>query len=572
PLMSRGGTIAIHTYSADLKAGGVIDVSGGVIVSGDGTRSYGAGGSLTINAGQDLTVKSVLGGSLAMESTLKGYSGGRGGSLSILAPLIRIGGASTQPGTLTLSPEFFRQGGFASYNLSALGAASERAGEFVPAIVIAANTRIEPVAESWVAMTDAAGTTLRPVLAPEGIRSPVSLGFNAVGVVDTYIPTTLLARGDFVMNEGASIRTDARGSVAIEGNTVALLGSIEAPAGAISVAGKNNSAILLLNSAESAVTNVELGARSLLSTAGTTLLIPDPRGYRTGSVLDGGMISVSGNIVAQAGSVLDVSGTNDVLDFRPSFSTVDVPVHGPLNGSFMGYELTPTKVESNAGMITLKGDQMLFTDATLRGFAGGTTALGGQLVVSSGRFSAPSAPAQTPLEPTLAVTQGGVAIPGGFGSGGAIGQIVSGTAGSPLASMGHFAVNHFLGGGFDALTLGGTVQFDGPVSIHARRSLNIADAGVLYANSTVHLEAPYVALGSVFRAPIGLKDPDNPFTIGSLPFNFSPTYGRGDLTVVASLIDIGNLSLQNVGRASLIARNGDIRGDGTLNISGALNM
>jgi hypothetical protein len=49
-----------------------------------------------------------------------------------------------------------------------------------------------------------------------------------------------------------------------------------------------------------------------------------------------------------------------------------------------------------------------------------------------------------------------------------------------------------------------------------------------------------------------------------------PTYGPGGLTVRASLIDIGNLSLQNTSAAYFLAEGGEIRGNGALNATGLL--
>ncbi|MGH8047547.1 MAG: beta strand repeat-containing protein, partial [Chthoniobacterales bacterium] len=87
------------------------------------------------------------------------------------------------------------------------------------------------------------------------------------------------------------------------------------------------------------------------------------------------------------------------------------------------------------------------------------------------------------------------------------------------------------------------------------------------------LTAPYVMLGQAFKGPLQLLDPSisQPFgLLNGATFHAKPTHGPGSLTVRASLIDIGNLSLQNIGVARLIADNGDIRGDGTLDIAGKL--
>jgi len=573
PLLQSGGSITISGLNVDMQSGGLVDVSGGVLVSQTGRKTYGNAGTITINAGQDLGISSVLGGQLVLESTLKGFSGAKGGTLNLQAPFVQIGGAAQFPRTLLLDPQFFSQGGFATFSIKALGGTDPNTGEFLPAFVIAPGTDIAPVATSYIALTDASSVTLRPVLEPVGVRTPVSLSFTAAGVTDLYDSLLIRARGDFVMGEGASIRTDpqtdgTRG-VAITGNTVSILGSIVAPGGTISITGRNTGAILNL-SPNQVLPNVYLGPHSFLSTAGATVLVSDPRGFRTGTVLPGGTITVSGNIVAEAGAVLDVSGTSGVLDLPPTYSTLNPLPARPLNGTFLGYQVVPTRVDSNGGSIILTGDQMLFVDATLRGFAGGPTALGGSLSVSSKKFVGPADPPVTPADPNLVVTQSGptIPIPGQAG----IGKPVLDANGNPLAGMGYFAADTFLNGGFDSLSLGGVVRFSGPVSITARRSLQVATGGFIYGDAPVRLQAPYVALGTPFQVPLDPTQGKDPFQFGAATFNIAPSFGPGSLTVVAQLIDIGNLSLQNIGRASLIADGGDIRGNGTFDLSGQLYL
>src|SRR5262249_19801009 len=107
PLAINGGSISINSYSADLQSGGRIEVSGGVDVSGTGAITYGLAGSISIRAGQDPLIASVLGGQLNLDATLSGFSGKTGGSFSILAPLIQVGGMTSNASTLLLGPEFF---------------------------------------------------------------------------------------------------------------------------------------------------------------------------------------------------------------------------------------------------------------------------------------------------------------------------------------------------------------------------------------------------------------------------------------------------------------------------------
>src|SRR6202012_1623930 len=94
---------------------------------------------------------------------------------------------------------------------------------------------------------------------------------------------------------------------------------------------------------------------------------------------------------------------------------------------------------------------------------------------------------------------------------------------------------------------------------------------VIYAEGDVHLSAPHVTLGLPFRPPLALGEVNAPF--GNLPNpNFAPKYGPGSLTVTSTLIDLGTLSLQNIGRLSLNAPGGDIRGDGTVDSAGQITL
>src|SRR5262249_35607671 len=138
--------------------------------------------------------------------------------------------------------------------------------------------------------------------------------------------------------------------------------------------------------------------------------------------------------------------------------------------------------------------------------------------------------------------------------------------------LGHFAASSLNGSGLDSLVLRGTVQFLGDVTLNLNRRLSVADAGVLFADRAVSLSAPYVALGKAFAAPVAPQQIPPPFTVGDQAFYFSPAFGSGRLSVDAKLIDIGNLSLQNIGAVNFTANNGDIRGDGTVDVAGAISM
>lgn len=572
-----GGKISLNAYTALLQSGSVLDASGGAAANIAGKISYGAGGSISIVAGQDPGTSSVLGGRLQFDAQLSAYSGTRPGSLSVRAPMIQVGGTADNPNTLLLSPDFFSRGGFGSFSLTGVGTATGQVGQYLPGVNITPGTVIQPIVQTWLAQLyrpEDGGLSLIPFTRPDGLRSPVSLAFSAPGATDEF-SRVLLVRGAVEMGEGAQILAGPNGSVSLSGGTVDLLGSVSAPGGRITISGASTFASI--GGTDTPKITVYVGPHSVLSTAGTTVLTPDVRGFRTGSVLPGGTISISGNIATAAGAVLDVSGTSATLDVHPAYVTASgpndlvfqVPKTSGLTTPLYNFGLVvPTRIETDGGSITLAGAQELFSDATLLGAAGGTTAAGGKLSISSGKFvPAGTSTPTTPLDVTLVVTQSGNTLPSQF-VGSAIGQTVLDNVGAVVPGRGYFAADRFLAGGFDALTLGGTVQFSGPVSIAARRSLTVATNGVIYADSAVNLSAPYVALGTPFIPPLLAEQKAAPFVVGGQPFNFSPTFGAGSLTVRASLIDIGNLSLQGVGKAQFIADGGDIRGDGTLDVAG----
>jgi len=584
PHVTTGGSVNINAWSANLATGSVIDVSGGVQVNAFGKRTYGNAGGISIKAGADLSLPSVIGGHLTLGSTLEGLSGAIGGALTIQAQSIQIGGTTSNGNTLLLNPEFFNQGGFASFSLSGIGA-SGVGHSTIPGIAIAPGTVIAPTVTSLVAVLDGSGSgsvAMKEVLLPASLRTPVSLSFKALGVTDDFSHQLVIV-GQTIEGSGASIQAGPLGRVSFKGDTVTLLGSVIASGGSISVSGAKVFPSDNPSQTE-ALTTVYIGPQASLSTAGTVEFTPDAYGRHTGYVLPGGNISVSGNIVAEAGAVLNVSGSSGSLDIAPAAlglaTTLDpltgapvVPVSSGLTTPLYSRAVVRTQIDSSGGGIALTGTQELFTHATLLGNAGGVSATGGSLVISSGRFYAPGLVAP-PSDINLDVTQSGSNLPALFFASAqqAIGQAVLDGTGHMLAPMGHFAVNDFERGGFDSLSLAGNVSFSGAVTVTARSGISVASGGFLTADGAVRLTASYVALGTAFQAPLLVTEVQNPFLLQGTPYYFKPTFGPGSLTVTAKLIDIGNLSLQNIGSASLIADQGDIRGDGTLDIAGSLYL
>ncbi len=601
PLVLDGGSIAINAYTAKLAGGGTIEVTGGANIVAKSAVTYGNGGSIAIRTGKDPGFATVIGGQLSLGADLLGFSGKTGGSLAIQAGQIQIGGTTNSASVVLLPQEFFSRGGFTNYSIEGIGAASNApsvAGEpkaYAPAISIADGSILSAVAEKLALMPagkNLPGLRFGPALRSAGERSPVSISFLATGSDDPFTTALLEVRGDIVVGRGSVILADAGGKISFKGQTVSMQGSVVAPGGSISLAGAGKFPVAPDDAAQAtaALPTVVIGAASTLSTAGTSVLVPDAYGRRRGTLYAGGTISITGNIVAGAGSLLDVSGASATFDVHPTslgnVGAVNVPANSGLTAPLWKLRTVAVNSDSNGGTIDLQGSQMLFTDATLLGRAGGATATGGTLSIFSGKFYADT-DKRTSADTNLVVTQDALTIPA-TNTHPKVGVAMRSSTGSVLTGMGYFAANRFVSGGFDSLELGakflttspisygGNVDFRGPVSIAARGNLRVAAGGVITADAAVTLAANYISLGQTFSAPLNPNDTFQPFeqspAIPSSQFTFAPTSGTGSLTATAALIDVGTLSLQGISRASLIADGGDIRGSGVVNIAGDLTL
>ncbi len=570
PVSRDGGRVNIQAFDAILREGSTIDVSGGYTLSANSTGKFGDAGSISILAGKDPRVNSVLGGSLVLDGNLLGLSGARGGSLSLQAGGFQIGGSNSNQNVFVIDPGFFNKGGFNRFDLTGIGAVG------VNAITVTAGTVVRPVAKMLAVDPNPPGGRL--VLgdfqelngrAPgQGERNAVSLNLAGTGISDTTSGTSF--RGDVVIEEEAVIRLDPKASISVTGSTVSILGSIIAPAGTVRIGGATNSTNVF-GDVNQALATTYIGANSVISATGAVVLMPDIYNRRVGSVLGGGSITVSGNIVVAAGAKLDVSGTSGILDFDPSLVSAFDP-NPPSSNTGINEppripRIVPARVDSNGGSISLSGGQFLFSDATLIGKAGGRSATGGTLSVASGRFYQP-ADVPLPSDVTLTVFQSGPTLSSPVVTS-PIGQSVAGTEGF---GHGFFAVDDFKTSGFDSLNLAGVLDFRGPVRIDARGEVKLGDRGILYNTSDLTVRAGLVTVGIPFQPPVLPQDEVSPIQSNNLPFIIPATYGTGTLKISAKQIDVGSLTLQGTGKADLTAFRGDVRGNGTFIIAGDLTV
>jgi len=664
-----GGTISLEGYNINIPVGSHIDASGGALVGMDSKGkdkfTYGDGGKISILAGRDPALRNITGGSLTLKGSLAAYSATTGGTLAIRANLIQIGGQSSEPSMLVLEPDFFRTGGFTSYSLTGIGKSTKPArtaeekkaafasptpapvpipGEdpleetYIPAIRIVEGTIIEPVAEQLQRLPfnkNQGRFLLSPMLKTEGERKPVSLKLAATGADDTTKFSTdfVEARGNIIIERGSIIRTDAGASVLIGtdetlsdglnlADTVSLEGSIFAPGGTIAIHTRGEFLLPADVKKDRAypLPTIYIGPQATISTAGKAVFSPDTFGRRIGSLYSGGKISIHGNIVAESGAVLDVSGSNALFDIHPSQlnreTQANIPSASGLTSLPNMLRTVQTQIDSDGGLLDLKGSEMLFSDAFLLGRAGGPTATGGKLSIFSGRYYKPSdVSSSTSADINLVVNQSSPALANTNSNRGvglkvkyASDLVINGVdykKGEMVTAMGYFSADSFTRGEFASLDLGynflegsnaspsplaygGNVEFRGPVNISATGSLRVAGGGIIQSGSPVNLAARYIAVGQKFREPVHPSDPayyafkqnidstaddNNDGIKDSYNYFPEPTYGsNGEVNFSAGLVDIGTAIFKKTGKVSLTASNGDIRGDGTLSVAGGITF
>ncbi|MEQ6341180.1 MAG: filamentous hemagglutinin family protein [Gammaproteobacteria bacterium] len=536
PALIKGGTITVQTAKdtdlilGELDAGilrpATLDVTGGGWLSAGRQLKKGKGGDITIDSG----------GRLMLGAALQGLAPGGGGTLKLAAPeiLIKDGAPLATPAGLLIDPAqlsrstqltvpswIFNRLGFASYVITANGSAMQTVSK--GDLVVAAGTTITlqapylDLGTRYVMQSTGADIRDFAQLAalPEQ-RTPVSLTLNHSSALDG---------SRLRMETGSLIQADPGAKIALSTQTGMVIdGQIDAPAGAI-----NLSLNADLDYPFQPAQAIWLGRDSGLLSRGAVSLQPNAQGTRKGEVLPGGTVNINakrGYVVAEAGSVIDVSGTQTNLDLPGADGT----------------SLANTPVASSAGSIKLTAAEGMLLDGELTGKAGsGASAAGGTLALTLTTVNrVPGTTYAPPSGDRDIVLRAGdaMAIPGGLAAGQAIPDALNGQA--------LFNVNKLASAGFDRFSAksDNQIQLQGDVDINLKRSIVLDAPALNVLGGKASLSAAYVALGSsdlMFQAPP------------------AATGGEGTLTARADLIElIGSSSLQGVKEANLESR-GDIR-------------
>lgn len=583
-----GGGAQDLTPDITLAAGSVVDVSGGGYVGIDGSLAM--DGSLPAGHGGDVAIQThsedgaiqyrtigsptdLSGGAITLDGSIfaNGFTGG--GTLTLRAPDIQIGGEPSSNGsvaTLYLDPAFFATQGFSSYKLIADTDATVAPGAdlvILPQYMVADRQALLTLGNRTSLLGTDGSTAVASTAALDAFQryqhrtDGDGISIQA-GIYQSWVGALTRSQGwgvtgSVAVGEGAHIGVDAGDTIALTGaGHVIVDGSLSAPGGSIDLHNYGQST----ERTQPAGRSLWLGSQSVLDVSGVSLLdstagaVPGDgtavTQRRTGVVLDGGSIELQSdrNLIVEQGASLQLDGASD---------SFDLPTQGRRNGVDTVTYL-PTSVWSDAGSLNLEATSGLFFD-------GGISAHGGALSAGGGRLSiAVHKPviSSTAVGP-LIFQQSGWLVPDGADPYATVDPGVSDNGNL------RFAVDRLSGSGIDDLLIGQSfvdndttivatpVVFAGDVNLQTGRSIQIQSSTIALAaegargvpstavsvnSGHVNLVAPYVALAGIASA--------------TTP---AATTGSGSLAIDADFIDIGGrINLTGMGNTAF-ASTGDIR-------------
>lgn len=501
PLLIEGGDINVSAESGSLRldSGSVLDASGGAWADSDGNVVAGDAGSISLSASGD---PSQLQHSVVLElgAELKAFGFENGGTLSISAPEICVASdgqcGSGAEGTLQLTPEALLAGGFSDISLRS----NERG------LLVESGTQIDLQQRNRVlnvgALNAATGSDLDSLssiaLLPDYLRAATDLSLRtSVYSSDdvAYTNANFSSASGLVIESGVSINADPGASLALQSNTTIFVdGELTAKGGTIDLLLDNTLEIGESLDAQ----GIWLDSNAVLDVSGTTLLEPNASGLRTGTVLDGGTVAIvaqRGAVIANPGSMIDVSGASATLDIRSTGSAANT---------------TPTVVASDGGTVSVIAADAILLSGSIDAHAGAgsATASGGKLHVELDpdrtiRYGSQDGSVALPVEEhRIVVSQSS--------------SPVSIAAGSALSETYLYqalvAADDIEAAGFDQVTLranssegvavsngpivdaSGTIEFAGNVTLSVGREL-VLDAARITGDGDVTVSAAYVALG-----------------------------------------------------------------------------
>ena len=540
-----------------LEPRGLIDVSGGAFRAASGAITDGSGGAISLSVGQSEFPTSVP---MTVDSALRGFAVQSGGSLSLTANTVCVAAVNCSagdPGTLWVSPQLFSSDGFSKVSL-----ASDVGGLSVaPGLVIA------PQELTYLLNSDLGGITTGTPLAafaPLGLlptlqRSAVSVSLASSIALPgglPFTPASFASGGELTIGHGASITLDPGGALSLTSNSsIVVDGQLSAPAGSISLATTTSLPILEFISSQ----GIWLLDGAQLLAPGVAQVTSNDLGQSTGTVLNGGTISVSANrgyLFTDPGSMIAAPGASATLDIVST-------------GARGAAQVRPTVVGSSGGTISLAAAEGFALNGHIQAQAGaGAGAAGGTLNVTlDGNLHGAEPFGGTPLFPLTprqivfsdsgpVIFEPNYSIPLQWNG---IGRLTAATIDDGgFASVQLTATDLYDSSGPNPSGIQsiGSVVFPANTSLALPAALRLDTAQIsVMGGANVSLSASYVALGYDATLP-GTQSPT------------TVTAGSGSLTVTAGLVDlIGQLALDGVS-TTRITSSGDIRTRGIEVVTG----
>ncbi|OYY92890.1 MAG: hypothetical protein B7Y41_14125 [Hydrogenophilales bacterium 28-61-23] len=538
PVVLNGGGIGISAQGLiDLAAGSLLDASAGAWLKVDGkTWSTGKGGdiSLTDNRSIGESEPIRLAGELRsyglLDSSLKA---GRGGKLTISTLKVGIGG--TQPAVpdsaeLWLAETFFQQGGFSDYAITGANGLN-----------VADDAVVAP--RTLTRMLDARRVNVASGASVADFSRPTQLAW---GVAKAERPVTHLDLsatsddlGSLRVGKNVRIDLDPRASLNLTAvRSLTLEGNLSAPGGSIQLElkGPNSGGAGYLADAA-----IWLGETASISAQGVAHTYRGSDGRIQGEVLDGGSIGLlahNGYIVAEPGSLLDVSGTQASLDL-------------PRQDTGTGY--ARSLLASAGGSLRLAASEGIFLAAGMEAAGGSSEATRGSLSIELDR---PDIPTDDEVANDYLTGMRSIALY----AGNPVFPVYLTKPGTSIADSDNGRAELDAGklASFDHVSLKSRdrIVFEESLDLALRGRLSLDTASVEVAGSAeVTLDALSIRLGNA--------DPLYQTTGSQVP---APVGGAGVFTANAGVIDlIGNWSLSGAAQANLNS-DGDIRLTGVVPI------
>lgn len=522
---TTGGSITLDSaYDLDLRSGSVVDVSGGAYVGSDGKLSAGNAGSVVLKTGRygDPGSDSYSSSSLFAEGELRAYTIGKGGTLDITSPFIRIGDklvAATldqsaadrlTDGTAgaSLASSRFAEGGFSSFKMTALNNLS-----------VASETVVRPSPSTWWLASPQA---YRYVASGTDLASFAPLRQLHADVRNAPTTLALSAGRDLSIGEDAYLGVDPGGAISLNvgpgvsgqfgPGQLTMLGTLEALGGTISLTRSMPSQVDYSDAQQSK--SIYLGPKAKLLAGGVTRLDKATRlaleggataeqllalGKYTGRVSDGGRVEIDaglGYLITRGGSEIDVSGATDTLN------------QSTVTGGAMAAML-PRRIGSGGGRVALTAREGMLLDGDFKA-AGGEGALGGTFslrfandAVTNWYLQSGTLPTALDAVRTLALYDGGGKHAAQWAlDDAATGKYLSGTQTlAPATYNGKAKLDtaQLARGGFGSWYLGseGEISFAGTQTVSVANQLRLdAKSFAAAPAATVTLKAVAVELGN----------------------------------------------------------------------------